>query len=152
MIRIEPLTPADVGAITRIVSEPDDTEGRFFDGLPGESEALRVLLESADQDCYWALWIDSRLGGLFMLRGFDAGYSTPSFGVVIAREFRGSGLGRLALQYAETWCRLRGVESLMLTVSPENRRALSLYEERGFVADGTQSPKGNPIYRKSLRR
>jgi RimJ/RimL family protein N-acetyltransferase len=152
MIRIELLTSADVDAIAGIVSEPDDTEGRFFDGLPVEPEALRVLLESADQDCYWALWIGSRLGGLFMLRGFDAGYSTPSFGVVIAREFRGAGLGRLALQYAEVWCRLRKTEGLMLTVSEQNSRAIALYERCGFERTGERSPKGNLIYRKRLNR
>ena len=102
----------------RLLSEPGDDEGRFFDGLPKEPEALRFILSSARADRYWAIHVEDTLVGLFMLRGFDAGYSVPSFGVVIKRAFRGAGLGRLALQYAEAWCQLKNVETLMLTVSP----------------------------------
>lgn len=150
MIRIEPLAPIDVEASVRLFSESGDDEGRFFDGLPKEPEALRSILLSAKADRYWAIRVEDTLAGLFMLRGFDTGYSVPSFGVVIKRSFRGAGLGRLALQYAETWCRLKKVETLMLTVSQENRRALALYESCGFVSAGERSLKGNLICRKRL--
>ncbi len=150
MIRIEPLLPVDAEAGVRLFSEPGDDDGRFFDGLPKEPDALRSILLSAKADHYWAIYVGDTLAGLFMLRGFDAGYSVPSFGVVIKRVFRGAGLGRLALQYAEAWCRLKNVEILMLTVSQENRRALALYEACGFVNGGERSPKGNLICRKRL--
>jgi GNAT superfamily N-acetyltransferase len=150
MIRIEPLLPTDAEASVRLFSESGDDDGRFFDGLPKEPEVLRSILLSANADRYWAIYVRDTLAGLFMLRGFDAGYSAPSFGVVIRRAFRGAGLGRLALQYAETWCRLKKVETLMLTVSQENRRALALYEACGFVSDGERSVKGNLICRKRL--
>ena len=152
MIRIEPLLPKDAEASVQLLSESGDDEGGFFDGLPKEPEALRSILLSAKADRYWTIRIEEMLVGLFMLRGFDAGYSAPAFGVMIKRGFRGTGLGRLALQYAETWCRLQHVESLMLTVSQENRRALALYEACGFVNDGERSPKGNLIFRKRLTR
>jgi len=150
MIRIEPLLPIDAEASVRLLSESGDEEGRFFDGLPKEPEALRSVFLSAKLDRYWAIYIEDMFVGLFMLRGFDAGYSAPAFGVMIKRAFRGAGLGRLALQYAEAWCRLHKVETLMLTVSQENRRALALYEACGFVNDGERSPKGNLILRKRL--
>ena len=152
MIRIEPLLPFDAEASSRLLSETGDEEGRFFDGLPKEPVALRSILLSAQADRYWAIRVEDALVGLFMLRGFDAGYSSPSFGVMIKRPFRGVGLGRLALQYAEAWCRLQKVESLMLTVSQENRRALALYQACGFVADGERSRKGNLIFRKRLTK
>ena len=150
MIRIESLLPIDAEAGVGLLSESGDDEGRFFDGLPKEPEALRSILLSAKTDRYWAIYVEDKLVGLFMLRGFDAGYSAPSFGVMVKRAFRGAGLGRLALQYAETWCRLKKVETLMLTVSQENRRALALYEACGFVSDGERSLKGNLICRKRL--
>jgi GNAT superfamily N-acetyltransferase len=150
MIRIEPLLPKDAEAGVWLLSEPGDEEGRFFDGLPKEPGALRSTLSSAQADRYWAIYVEDELAGLFMLRGFDAGYSAPSFGMMVKRAFRGAGLGRLALQYAETWCRLKKVDSLMLTVSQDNRRALALYESCGFVRDGERSLKGNLICRKRL--
>jgi RimJ/RimL family protein N-acetyltransferase len=150
MIRIEPLTLIDAEASVQLFTELGDDDGRFFDGLPKESEALRSILSSAKADRYWAVYVENTLAGLFMLRGFDAGYSVPSFGVMIKRAFRGAGLGRLALQYAETWCRLNKVETLMLTVSEENRRARALYKSCGFVGAGERSLKGNLILRKKL--
>jgi RimJ/RimL family protein N-acetyltransferase len=150
MIRIEPLLPKDVEASVRLLSEPGDEQGGFFDGLPKEPEAFRSILLSAQADRYWAICVGDQLVGFFMLRGFDAGYSAPSFGVMIKRAFRGAGLGRLALQYAEAWCRLKKVDSMMLTVSQDNRRALALYESCGFVRDGKRSLKGNLICRKRL--
>jgi RimJ/RimL family protein N-acetyltransferase len=150
MIRIESLFPKEAEAVVGLISEPNDDEGEFFDGLPKEQEALRSILLSAKADRYWGIYVEDKLVGLFMLRGFDAGYSAPSFGVMVKRAFRGSGLGRLALQYAEAWCRLKKVETLMLTTSEENRRAVALYEACGFVSDGERSLKGNLIYRKRL--
>jgi RimJ/RimL family protein N-acetyltransferase len=150
MIRIEPLLPKDAETSARLLREPGDEEGRFFDGLPKESEPLRSILLSAKADRYWAVRLEDVLVGLFMLRGFDGGYVAPSFGVVIKRAFREAGLGRLALQYAEAWCRLQKVETLMLTVSQENRWALALYEACGFVSAGERSVKGNLIFRKRL--
>jgi RimJ/RimL family protein N-acetyltransferase len=152
MIRIEPLMPLDADAGVRLLKESGDDEGRFFEGLPKDPEALRSILLSSQADCYWAIRVEEMLVGLFMLRGFDAGYSAPSFGVVIKRAFRGAGLGRLALKYAEAWCRLKKVESMMLTVSEENQRALALYESCGFVCGRERSMKGNLIFRKQLTR
>jgi RimJ/RimL family protein N-acetyltransferase len=152
MIRIEPLLPEDAEASVQLLNESGDDEGGFFDGLPKRAEELCSILSAAKADRYWAIWIENQLVGLFMLRGLDAGYSAPAFGVMIKRAFRGSGLGRLALQYAETWCKLQHLESLMLTASQENRRALALYEACGFVNDGERSPKGNLIFRKRLTR
>jgi GNAT superfamily N-acetyltransferase len=147
---IDPLVPGDADDTARLLGDPDDAKGRFFTGLPTEATELREIFEAAREDRYWAVRVDGSLAGVFMLRGWDAGYATPAFGVVIAHAFRGIGLGRLALQFCESWCRLRGTTEIMLTVSPENRRAISLYESRGFAATGERSPKGSPIYRKRL--
>jgi ribosomal protein S18 acetylase RimI-like enzyme len=152
MIRIEPLLAIDSEAAVQLLNETDDDEGRFFDGLPKESETLRSTLLFAKEDRYWAIRVEDEFVGLFMLRGFDAGYSSPAFGLFIKREFREVGLGQLALQYAETWCRLRNIETMMLTVAEENRRALALYEARGFMNDGERSPRGNLVFRKRLTR
>jgi GNAT superfamily N-acetyltransferase len=152
MIRIEPLRLVDAEAAAHLLNATGDDEGRFFDGLPKDAASLHSILLSAKADRYWSIRVEDDLAGLFMLRGFDTGYSAPAFGAVIKKAFRGLGLGRLALQYAETWCRLQKVETMMLTVAEGNRRALALYQACGFVSDGKRSPKGNLIFRKRLTR
>jgi ribosomal protein S18 acetylase RimI-like enzyme len=150
-MRIDPLCAADAAAVGALLSEPGDVEGRHFDGLPSDPEALFLLLFSVKRDRYWAIRDDSQLLGVFMLRGFDSDYEVPAFGVVIKAEARGCGLGRVALSFAESWCRRNQVREMMLTVSPQNRRALGLYESCGFQRTDEVSPKGNLIFRKPLR-
>jgi RimJ/RimL family protein N-acetyltransferase len=150
-MRIDPLSAADAAAVGELLSEPGDVEGRHFDGLPVEPESLVSLLSAAKRDRYWAMREEGDLIGVFMLRGFDSGYEVPAFGVVIKAAARGCGLGRLALAFAEAWCRRHEVRELMLTVSPLNRRALGLYDSFGFRRTDETSAKGNLIFRKPLR-
>lgn len=151
-MRIDSLIAGDADAIARMLAGQDDEEGRFFDGLPSDAALLREVVNAAHADRYWAIRSDEAVVGIIMLRGWDAGYAVPSFGVMIARDFRGIGLGRLALQFAEAFCRLGKVDEVMLTVSEENLRAISLYESCGFLRTGERSAKGNLLYRKRLSR
>jgi GNAT superfamily N-acetyltransferase len=85
-----------------------------------------------------------------MLRGLDAGFASPAFGVYVAERHAGRRLGTVALAFAEAWCSLNGCPEIMLTVHPDHARARQLYEDRGFVASGESSAVGNLVYRKPL--
>ncbi|MBL8155080.1 MAG: GNAT family N-acetyltransferase, partial [Anaerolineae bacterium] len=86
------------------------------------------------------------LAGFFMLRGWDAGYDVPAYGVTIAQAYSGLGLARLSLDLSKTICRLRQVKRLMLKVHPENTVAKRLYEQAGFVQTGIDPRNANLIY------
>ncbi len=55
--------------------------------------------------------------------------------VVVARTGEGQGVGKLLLGAAEAWAKSRGCRFITLSVFPENRRALSLYERSGYSTD-----------------
>lgn len=80
-----------------------------------------------------------------MLRGFDAGYTRPSYGVFVAEEFAGRGLGKRALFESIAWSREKGVKSIMLKVSSANERAARLYLGAGFVPFGTCPQTGHTM-------
>ena len=63
------------------------------------------------------------------------------FGVSVAREFWGLGIGRALLEACVECARRAGYTQLELTAVAENERALSMYRRAGFVEFG-RNPRG----------
>jgi ribosomal protein S18 acetylase RimI-like enzyme len=55
--------------------------------------------------------------------------------LVVARDGEGQGVGRALMSAADAWARTRGHRFVTLSVFPDNRRALALYERLGFRTD-----------------
>ena len=68
----------------------------------------------------------------FEYRGCDA-YVDELY---IAEEYRGRGIGRQAMAFAESAVRERGVNAMHLEVSRDNEAALELYRRAGYVDHG----------------
>lgn len=68
-----------------------------------------------------------------MLRGWDAGYTTPTLGIAVSRAARGRGLGELFMRYMHHVAETKGVTSIRLKVYPENLAAISMYRKLGYV-------------------
>ena len=150
MIEILTLTPEMAGEAVDLMLEDPIDHRRHFTGLPEDERSFSEMLSAAQRDSYWMVRVRGDNAGLFMLRGMDAGYSTPAFGVYIRRRYARKGLARLVLAYSIAWCRLNGVEELMLTVADDNIAAVWIYEQAGMVFCGEHSAKGHRIYRKKL--
>jgi len=73
------------------------------------------------------------VAGYSMLRGWDEGYETPSFGGCTHPELRGAGLGQLLLAHAISESRAVGASRLRLTVYKTNTSALHIYRKFGFL-------------------
>lgn len=104
------------------------------------------LLNAVQSDIYRGVFFDSTLVALFMLRGMDDGFERPAFGVLVDEAWGGRGLGRLCLLSALSECRLRGIPSCMLKVSPDNVTARRIYEKEGFVVEGVCERTGHEIF------
>jgi RimJ/RimL family protein N-acetyltransferase len=145
------LRESDGEAVARLLTRDPPEYGRHFHPFGPEPESVRRALAAAVNDRYWGVWGDEgELVAVVLLRGLDAGYRVPSFGVYVAQAASGSGIGTFALAFAESWCRLNGRQELMLTVHPDNTSARSLYEAYGFRFAGEHSDIGHRIYRKRL--
>ena len=84
-----------------------------------------------------------------MLRGWDAGFEVPSFGVLIDEKYRGGPFMRLTLDAAKLICRLSGTKRLMAKVhgSRVTHRAA---HRLGFRQTGIEEATGNVIYHLEL--
>ncbi len=151
-LMIRQLRPADADVFSRLLHSDNAEYSRYFVPFADSStEALKVILREAKQDGYWGLFVRNELAGFCMLRGFDAGYERPSFGVYIAQRHAKLGLGTLALRYCMSWCRTNAVSAMMLKVHPENQHAKTMYEANGFVQIGVDAKNDNLIMEKRWR-
>ena len=58
------------------------------------------------------------------------------FGMLVDREWRGSGVGSGLLQAAIDWARDQGLHKLCLEVFAHNTAGIALYRKYGFVDEG----------------
>ncbi len=94
---------------------------------------LAVLAEAGA--VFLALSDNDMVGACQLMRVLDE----PSFcyvvGFYVRPAWQGMGLGRRLLETVAGECLGMGVEGLLLTVAPENFRAMNLYKSAGFVED-----------------
>ena len=149
-LEIVALRTSDALRLAALLADGDSAYRRHFSGLSADPETLASLLEQARKDRFWGMQDGTRLMALAMVRGLDAGYRVPAFGVYVGQAYANKGLGTLALDHVIAWCRLNGHGELMLSVHLDNTVARSMYERRGFASDGELSSKGHHVYRLSL--
>ena len=128
-----------------------DALARFFEGndiprivqhfhpFPLTSETANNIARTSHLDHYYVALLDDRIVGLSMLRGWDEGFSVPSFGIVVDQHFHGRGFGKRMLEHALEEARRLGCQYVMLSVYASNGAALQLYQSMGFRED-TREP------------
>ncbi len=66
------------------------------------------------------------------MRDFDAPDNAYLFGLSVDERYQGQGLGSQLLMDSLQWLKENGVETVELTVDPQNEPAVSLYDKAGF--------------------
>lgn len=149
-VAIFPLTLAQLPALSALWQAQRAEYVRHFHPFGGAVAELQQVLGAARRDRFWGLHHSGELAGFCMLRGWDAGFARPAFGVLVGERFAGRGLAAAALQHCLAWCREHRTEKVMLTVSRENERARRIYLAAGFQPTGTSAPTGDEILELTL--
>ncbi|HCD37163.1 MAG TPA: hypothetical protein DEQ77_00220 [Candidatus Omnitrophica bacterium] len=150
-LSILPLKAGDAPAFSRLLKSDGDAYGRFFQPFAFDVVTLKKILLDIKKDKYWGIYSADTLIGFFMLRGLDAGFDIPSYGVYIAKEYAGKGVSRLTLQFVEVWGKLNNIQKVMIKVHPENHTAKRIYEKSGAVPAGIDPKNANLVYFLSIR-
>ena len=148
-LAVLPLIAPHAPAIAAFLRRQPPEYLRFFYAFDTNEAAIGDMLASTEEDIYSGVFWRDELIGIFMLRGWDAGFEIPSFGVLIDEKYRGGALMRLTLDTAKLICRLRGTKKLMAKIHPDNvspRGARRL----GLHQTGTEGSTGNIIYHMEL--
>ena len=67
---------------------------------------------------------------------FASHHGFGEIGMMVARDWRGRGVGTALLETAIAWAREQGLHKLSLDVFPHNEAAIALYRKLGFVEEG----------------
>jgi ribosomal-protein-alanine N-acetyltransferase len=148
-LTVRSLVVEDAAAISSMLKAQTPGYTRFFYAFSFEATEIGRMLAACDRDVYTGIFWRGELVGIFFLRGWDAGYEVPSFGVLIDERQRGGSFMRLSLEMAKLICRLSGAPRLMAKIHPDNvspRGARRL----GLVQTGVERESGNIIYHMEL--
>ncbi len=105
----------------------------FFYPHPADDITIDRIANYKGKDLYYLLVEDEKILGYGILRGWDEGYQTPSLGIAISPCVRGSGLGTLLMNFLHVAASRRGSRKVRLRVLKNNKKAISLYKNSGYV-------------------
>ncbi|HEX7318044.1 MAG TPA: hypothetical protein VF297_29335 [Pyrinomonadaceae bacterium] len=146
---IRELRAGDARAVSGLLRAQPPAYARFFYAFGSDEEEIARILAARDKDVYSGIFWRGELAAVFMLRGWDAGYEVPSFGVLVDVKHRGRSFMRIALDVSKLICRLSGATRLMAKIHPDNvspRGARRL----GLVQTGVEAETGNVVYHMEL--
>jgi ribosomal protein S18 acetylase RimI-like enzyme len=127
------LGPRDRDVLSRFLERNDVPEvtGHFHPFPMTADSADEIALHPGD-DRYFGAFVDGRLVGLSMLRGWNEGFDVPSFGIVVDRESHGKGIGSLLTDFTLDRAPWLGSDRVRLSVYASNESAHRMYLARGF--------------------
>lgn len=146
---IRPLNQADAAAVSQLMRLQSIDYLRFFTAFSSDESVIAEMLLKCKVDVYSGVFWQGNLIGVFMLRGWDAGYEIPSFGVLIDEKYRGGALMHLTLDTAKIICRLSGAKRLMAKIHPDNVSPKGA-RKLGLHQTGIEESTGNIIYHLEL--
>ncbi len=96
---------------------------QIIETVEGSDRAARFVAEAGGA-LVGNLWIDLRT------------YGVADLGMLVAREWRGRGVGSALMERGIAWAREAGAHKVALQLWPHNHAALALYRKFGFVQEG----------------
>lgn len=144
-LSIRSLEAADSAALSAFMGAQPPEYSRFFYAFDPDESAIAKTLASSERDVYTGVFWQGNLVGVFMLRGWDAGYEIPSFGVMIDEKHRGKAFLNLTVDAAKLICKLSGINRYMVKIHPDNV-ALRNVRRMGFYETGVEDSTGNIIF------
>lgn len=149
-IEFQKLKITDLDELINLWNKDPQDYNKHFIPFEIKYDNLKIIIEKADNDLFIGIFVNKKIAGFFMLRGFDQGYDIPSYGVWISSLYANKGLAKLTLQYSLSICRLAGVKKIMLKFHPENIVAKKMYKNFGFNETAIDEKIGHIIMHKDL--
>ncbi len=105
----------------------------MFTAFPLTREIAHWIACEPHQDRFYIALQNGEITGFSMLRGWDEGFSVPSFGIFIDHRKHGFGIGKELLDHTIEAAQKIGCKKIRLSVYASNQIAYKIYENRGFT-------------------
>lgn len=143
-LRLRALEPEDAEIMYE--AETDEAAWRYSDYLaPMSKEMLRDYALTYDADPIRSgqlrliIEADGKVAGILDLFEISPRHLRADTGIYLLPEYRGKGLGTIALEQAKAYGRFRlGLHQLTASVGQHNKAARRCYEKAGFESTGTR--------------
>lgn len=139
-VSFRPATEADMGVLLELMRGLYAEDGSTLLREEAAETALRGLLAAPDRGLVRVIEQGGEPAGYLVLTW---GYSLEFHGrdafideLYVAPPYRGKGLGRQAVEWAEDACKAHGAGAVHLEVEIDNERAHALYRRSGFAERG----------------
>jgi ribosomal-protein-alanine N-acetyltransferase len=134
-LRYRRLTPRHVHELVAFLERlATGGDGRLFHPHPFTPEAVAAIAAPGSRDEYVVVTA-GRQGPVVaygMLRGWEEGFTVPSLGIAVDRQWRGHGVGRRLVSHLHAIATSRGAANVRLKVYRSNTAAVALYRSFGY--------------------
>jgi GNAT superfamily N-acetyltransferase len=136
LTRIEPATVEDLPSLTELLMDLFSQESDFRPNYNNQMRGLRLLLEQPSRGRIFVLRSANQIIGminlLFTISTAEGGFVIVLEDLIIARNFRGQGMGSQLLRYALDYVRQKGFLRITLLTDRISADSLAFFEKHGF--------------------
>ena len=114
------------------------TVEEFQQTIDGQKEWIQAKLANERETIFIALYEEKMVGWLMFQSPHRKRLAhTGTFGMMVLKEYRGLGIGKLLLEKIIMWAEHNPyIEKISLGVFSTNERAIALYKKMGFFEEG----------------
>ena len=129
-------TADELPHLAELLAELFTLESDFQPDSEKQLRGLRSILDDPARGRLFVLRIGGKVAGmanaLITVSTAEGGRVLLLEDVIVRREHRGDGLGRLLVQHVLDWAREQGMTRVTLLADMDNRDALDFYRKLGF--------------------
>ncbi len=118
--QIRPLRPEDAPRVAAFMLSQPPAHANFFYALENDEAEIRRILDVCVRDVYLGMLWQGEMLSLATLRGWDAGYDIPTFGIIVDHKVKRTGVMRILLDTAKLVSKQLGAKIMMVKVHPNN--------------------------------
>ncbi|MGA3600749.1 GNAT family N-acetyltransferase [Lysinibacillus agricola] len=140
-VAVEEDTAAMLEIQKEVLAEEDfliTTVEEFQQTIDGQKKWIQAKLAN-ERETIFIVQYEEKIVGWLMFQSPQRKRlaHTGTFGMMVLKEYRGLGIGKLLLEKLITWAEHNPyIEKISLGVFSTNERAIALYKKMGFVEEG----------------
>jgi len=132
-MKLKSIEPSDLGRLSKLFTDNNiDKVIQTFTPFELSPEMAMWIACEPHKDHFYLGIIHNIPIGFSMLRGWDEGFSVPSFGIFIDHRQHGQGLGKQLLDLTIEEAKKLQCHHIRLSVYASNPSACKIYRSRGF--------------------